>query len=138
MTKGSFVLLSLTMLSCSPKENNTVHYIAVNKRDTARLELTLFDKTFFGKLKVFKPGNVVDSGDVQGNIRKDTLLGDVYYRPYGARNKIRRPFVLLKDGTSFIQGGGAESMYMGIPYYAEGTISFDSPKFVFRPDSMRL
>lgn len=122
------------LVACTSSEESTVHYTAVSKRDTARLKLTLFEGTFYGKLVISKPGDVVDSGEVRGKIMQDTLLGDNYYRPYGAKQKKRRPFVLLHRKDAMVQGTGIQKVYLGIPYFEPGTIDFDSAKFVFYPE----
>ncbi|SMG52080.1 hypothetical protein [Sphingobacterium psychroaquaticum] len=124
--------------SChSDKNDHTVSYHAIYKRDTARLTLTRYKDTFYGKLNIHRAGNIIDSGEVQGKITKDTLTGDYYYRPHGTFRKKRRPLALLASGDSLIQGNGTEMEYMGIPYYAEGSIDFDSATFIYLKSKLR-
>ncbi len=128
-----FMLLGFLFASCEEKKRDTelLKYIAYSNRDSAQLELNLFESRFHGKLRFYRPGGEIDSGEVQGNIKNDTLTGDYYYTPFGWGQKKRRPFVLLKKGSQYILGTGTEQVYMGIPHYIPSTISFQQAKFIF-------
>lgn len=128
-----FMLLGFLFASCEEKKRDTelLRYIAYSNRDSAQLELNLFESRFHGKLRFYRPGGEIDSGEVQGNIKNDTLTGDYYYTPFGWGQKKRRPFVLLKKGSQYILGTGTEQVYMGIPHYIPSTISFQQAKFIF-------
>ncbi|WP_333864875.1 hypothetical protein [Sphingobacterium sp.] len=127
-----FILSVLLLSSCEEQRQDTeaLTYIAQSKRDSARLDLNLFESRFHGKLWFYRPGGEVDSGDIRGNIQKDTLIGD-YYTPFGWGQKKRRPLVLLKKGSQYILGTGTEQVYMGIPHFIPSTINFRDPKFIF-------
>lgn len=101
-----FIFSALLLISCEERRQDTkvLSYIAHSERDSARLDLNLFESRFHGKLFFYRPGGEVDSGDIRGNIQKDTLLGDYYYTPFGWGQKKRRPFVLLKKGSLYILG----------------------------------
>ncbi|WP_426790570.1 hypothetical protein [Sphingobacterium sp. WOUb80] len=128
-----FILSVLLLSSCEERRQDTedLTYVAQSKRDSARLDLNLFESRFHGKLWFYRPGGEVDSGDIRGNIQKDTLIGDYYYTPFGWGQKKRRPLVLLKKGTQYILGTGTEQVYMGIPHFIPSTINFRDPKFIF-------
>lgn len=128
-----FILSVLLLSSCEERRQDTedLTYIAQSKRDSARLDLNLFESRFHGKLWFYRPGGEVDSGDIRGNIQKDTLIGDYYYTPFGWGRKKRRPLVLLKKGSQYILGTGTEQVYMGIPHFIPSTINFRDPKFIF-------
>lgn len=128
-----FILSVLLLSSCEEQRQDTeaLTYIAQSKRDSARLDLNLFESRFHGKLWFYRPGGEVDSGDIRGNIQKDTLIGDYYYTPFGWGEKKRRPLVLLKKGSQYILGTGTEQVYMGIPHFIPSTINFRDPKFIF-------
>lgn len=96
------------------------------------LSLTYYEHSFYGKMKILKPGGVRDSGEVQGKIYGDTLLGDFSYQPFGAKHKKRIAYVLLNKTDSLIQGNGRPSDYLGVPFYLPESINFNSPKFIFR------
>ena len=127
------ILLVFPFSSCEEKRRDAelLNYVAYNNRDSAQLELNLFESRFHGKLRFYRSGGEIDSGEVQGNIKKDTLTGDYYYIPFGWGQKKRRPFVLLKKGSQYILGAGSEEIYMGIPHYIPSTISFQQARFVF-------
>ncbi|WP_313266694.1 hypothetical protein [Sphingobacterium sp.] len=128
-----FILSVLLLSSCEERRQDTedLTYITQSKRDSARLDLNLFESRFHGKLWFYRPGGEVDSGDIRGNIQKDTLIGDYYYTPFGWGQKKRRPLVLLKKGSQYILGTGTEQVYMGIPHFIPSTINFRDPKFIF-------
>lgn len=128
-----FILSVGLLSSCEEHKQDTqsLTYIAYNKRDSARLDLHLFESRFHGKLWFYRPGGEVDSGNIQGNIQKDTLLGDYYYTPFGWGQKKRRPLILLKKGSQYILGTGTEQVYMGIPHYIPSTVNFEEAKFIF-------
>ncbi|WP_312338986.1 hypothetical protein [Sphingobacterium sp.] len=128
-----FILPVLLLSSCEERRQDAeaLTYIAQSKRDSARLDLNLFESRFHGKLWFYRPGGEVDSGDIRGNIQKDTLIGDYYYTPFGWGEKKRRPLVLLKKGSQYILGTGTEQVYMGIPHFIPSTINFRDPKFIF-------
>lgn len=130
---GCFILLVLLFTGCQEKRKDAElsKYVAYSNRDSAQLELNLFESRFHGKLRFYRPGGEIDSGEIQGNIKKDTLAGDYYYIPFGWGQKKRRPFVLLKKGSQYILGTGTEQVYMGIPHYIPSTISFQQAKYVF-------
>lgn len=128
-----FVILGLSLISCEERRQDAdvLSYMAYSNRDSARLELNLFERRFHGKLFFYRPGGEVDSGDISGNIQKDTLLGDYYYTPFGWGQKKRRPFVLLKKGSLYILGTGTEQVYLGMPHYIPSTVNFQDPRFIF-------
>jgi len=128
-----FILPVLLLSSCEERRQDAeaLTYIAQSKRDSARLDLNLFESRFHGKLWFYRPGGEVDSGDIRGSIQKDTLIGDYYYTPFGWGEKKRRPLVLLKKGSQYILGTGTEQVYMGIPHFIPSTINFRDPKFIF-------
>ncbi len=79
-----------------------------------------------------RPGGYIVTGEISGNIKGDTLIGDYHYSPYKWRDKKRVPLTLLAKGDTYIEGTGKALIYMGIPYYIEETIRFDEPKRVFK------
>jgi hypothetical protein len=89
-----FILSVLLLSSCQERRQDTeaLTYIARSKHDSARLDLNLFESRFHGKLWFYRPGGEVDSGDIRGNIQKDTLIGDYYYTPFGWGQKKRDPW----------------------------------------------
>lgn len=126
-----FPFSSILFFACGSKPKEALEYMAISKRDTVQLRLNLYEDTFHGSMKILRPGNVIDSGSVEGKIQQDTLIGNFYYHPYGSKFKKRKALVLLKHKDSLTQGSGLESVYMGIPYYLPTSITFDSAGYVF-------
>lgn len=130
------LILLFFLNGCTDKQevqNNEKQYIFIDGRDTTRIRITTYPTRFHGEMTSTRPGGFFVFGEVQGNAKGDTLVGDYHYRPYKWREKKRVPFaILLKDGK-YLEGKGKQLIYMGIPYYVEGTISFDDPERVFVP-----
>jgi hypothetical protein len=76
-------------------ESNSASYIAVAGPDTAWLDLTIKGATFKGRCAINYNNRFVDSGEVRGLIRGDSLLGDFHYLHYGLEWK-RVAFALLR------------------------------------------
>lgn len=126
-----FLVLLSSLVSCNKTKGTSTDYIAIRNRDTASLSLTRYGKRFFGKLIVYKPGAVIDSGEVRGDIINDSLIGDFHYLPFGAKHTKRRAFALRDSSGYLVRGYGIERVYMGIPYYVEGSITFRQDGFIF-------
>ncbi|MFD1605111.1 hypothetical protein ACFSJW_00810 [Flavobacterium artemisiae] len=127
----AFVLLIL-IISCTKKEDvyKDVYYKSVNGNDTAILALKMSEKRFFGRYEIIYPKFGKDSGDVRGNINGDTLRGDFHYISNGGTWK-RVPLALLKKQNKLIQGKGVIGIYMNLPCFINGTLSYKEPDFIF-------
>jgi hypothetical protein len=135
MNKLSFIFLIsilILVISCNSKESNykDVQYRAVNGKDTAVFALKISDKRFYGRYErsYYKIGK--DSGDVRGDIKGDTLTGDIHYISNGGSWK-RIPLALLKKEKSLIQGKGITGSYMNLPCFIQGTLTYKDPEFIF-------
>lgn len=114
-----------------------VNYVAIKSPDTAYLTLSKHGDRFIGKLLIRKPGLVVESGEVRGEIKGDIFIGDYHYLPFGDRYHKRKGFALKDSSGYLIRGYGTHHIYMGIPYLVEGTISFPQDGFVFERTSVK-
>ena len=129
-----FLISILTLvISCNSKEKDhykEVQYRAVKGKDTAVMALKISDKRFYGRyeLSYYKIGK--DSGDVRGDIKGDTLTGDIHYISNGGSWK-RIPLALLKKENSLILGKGIAGTYMNLPCFIQGSLSYQNPDFVF-------
>jgi len=132
------VLILITLsLSCShiPATDKSYRtYIAYAGRDTVMLHLSLVKKDFYGQYKVKGPGRYLVTGDINGIVYGDTLLGSLSYTPFGWKNKKRKAFALLKDGNTYQRGSGSETVYMGIPSFQKNTLTFGKEVFVLLPE----
>ncbi|ULT26987.1 hypothetical protein KUH03_09290 [Sphingobacterium sp. E70] len=61
-------MLVLSFASCEEKRRDAelLKYVAYSNRDSAQLELDLFESRFHGKLRFYRPGGEIDSGEVRG------------------------------------------------------------------------
>jgi len=131
------LLLLLLIYGCSRPnevkvlESSSASYIAVDGPDTATLELSIKGSTFKGRCAINFAGRYIDSGEVRGLVRGDSLLGDFHYLHYGLEWK-RVAFALLKDGDRLAMGEGRQGEYFNIPYFKPEELRFDSVRFVFQ------
>ena len=131
------VLFIAILLGCSHKKKlneNEKHYVHIDGRDTTRIRLIRFPDRFYGEMVNTKPGGYRVTGEISGNVKGDTLIGDYHYTPYKWKEKKRVPFAVLADGNNYLEGKGKVLIYMGIPYYVENTLSFQNPKRIFIPE----
>lgn len=132
-----YALLSFILYGCNrPKEvkvveSNSASYIAIAGPDTAWLDLTIKGTTFKGRCAINYNNKFVDSGEVKGLIRGDSLLGDFHYLHYGLEWK-RVAFALLKKADKLAMGEGGQGAYFNIPYFKPDELRFDSVRFVFQ------
>lgn len=110
----------------------TKHYFAIDNRDTAKLSLNFSGDRFYGKLTIIKPGNVIDVGNVEGDIKNGLLLGSYYFKQHRTQNNKRKAVAFLYQDSIVLSGTGTEEIYMGIPSFAPATLSFDNPKYSFK------
>ncbi|MCI0921226.1 hypothetical protein IP023_07660 [Sphingobacterium rhinopitheci] len=124
-------IIVLLWSSCNTNVEKAEEYVAIYKKDTAYLSLTIYKDTYHGNMRVKGVGKDTELGKVRGKIMGDTLIGDFIYTPYRTKYEKRKAFVLLRQGNILLQGNGLQHVYMGIPYYDPASISFDNPTFVF-------
>jgi len=131
-----FSILSIVFLqSCSDLNQQDLiekKLVSYQGRDTVTIDLILHEKRFVGKYKVNGPGDYLITGEVEGEIKADTLLGSLYYTPFGWRDKKRKAFALLAKNDQYFSGKGTELIYMGIPYFVPTTLSFGPDKGVYQ------
>ncbi|NEU10395.1 hypothetical protein GZH53_18870 [Flavihumibacter sp. R14] len=122
---------------------NVQCYRAVFEKDTADLRII---KAPDGKVKgtlvmaygEVKPNAVektVNSGDVQGSFKGDTLYLTYTYKT-GSINKAvyTNPLALLKKGETLIMGVGDAETSMGRTYFVKGKpIDYEIGRFRFQP-----
>lgn len=132
-----FILTGLVVLMYACTRENSPHstFLAISGKDTAMLKLNIDESKFYGTYKINYWGGMTDSGHVRGDVKGDTLIGSLRYRPHGTAGFKRKPIALLKgDNGALIQGKGHVAVYMNIPYFWEETpIKYEDPEFVFEP-----
>ncbi|WP_157273839.1 hypothetical protein [Pedobacter sp. BAL39] len=107
-------------------------YTAIKNLDTARLSVDIVPSTFKGVLQINYDQTYKDSGDVQGIVKGDTLIGDYSYKHYKLKLWKRKPIALLKKGDTLMMGEGIIKNTFGRIYFDQTVpISYSSSSFVF-------
>ncbi|WP_149207770.1 hypothetical protein [Flavobacterium johnsoniae] len=124
--------LLILITGCDNVKQKKTFYTAVRGRDTAFLQITVYEKRFYGSYQVYYGSrSMKDSGAVEGQISGDTLRGKFRYISYGGSKAIS-PIIFLQRKGKLIQGEGVVASYMGISYFMpEIPIEFDADGFVF-------
>jgi hypothetical protein len=135
----SLLLLTLCHGCSRPNEpaikSTKSSYIAINGNDTARLDLVVTASTFKGRCAINFHNRYVDSGEVKGIVRGDSLLGDFNYLHYGLEWK-RIAFALLRKNDQLLMGEGDQGAYFNIPYFKPDGPNFDTVRFIFKKASL--
>lgn len=119
------------IFSCNDVKQNRVLYTAVKGKDTAFLEITAYEKRFYGSYEVYYGSrSMKDSGAVEGEILGDTLRGKFRYRSYGG-SEVISPIIFMQRKGKLIQGRGVVASYMGISYFMPNIAIEFSNTFVF-------
>lgn len=123
--------------------NNVQCYTSVFEADTAHLK-TITDASgnvtgelmiSFGELKPNSLEKMVNTGEIVGSFKGDTLFVDYSYTS-GTINKetFKNPLAFLKKGESLVLGVGDVESYLGRSYFVAGKpIDFEISKFNFQP-----
>lgn len=107
-------------------------YRAVNKKDTASLNIKLDSKQFYGQFEINYDGLYKDSGDVNGIVKGDTLKGTFHYQQYGNSTWYRIPIALLKRDHKLIMGIGSMEIFMNMTFFKKTVpLDYQHPKFIF-------
>nr|WP_294781328.1 hypothetical protein [uncultured Flavobacterium sp.] len=125
----------LLFISCNSKEDKEKYnhelYRAVNKKDTAILDIHINNKRFYGRYEISRYRFGKDSGDVRGDLKGDTLRGDYHFISFGGNWK-RVPLALLKKDKKLFLGKGVIGTYFNLPCYVpEVPIDYKNPEFIF-------
>lgn len=136
LLKGLVLLLLLSTIGCKHPvkrgKETQVSYRAINKNDTAALDLTFYDQAFYGKLVINFGCTFKDSGDVNGIVKGDTLKGTYYFRHVGTAKRERHPIALLKKDGKLIMGVGTMEIYMNMRFFKKSEpIDYTNVKYIF-------
>jgi len=118
-------------------------YQAVFEKDTADMKLTTMAGgkvkgslvMAYGKTRPNQLEQTVNSGEVQGSFKGDTLYVNYTYTT-GSINKTvyTNPLAFLKKGETLIMGVGAIETQMGRTYFVKGKpIDYEIGRFRFAP-----
>lgn len=134
--KYLFLIVPLFIFSCGNdegrKQKPMSSYVAVKKRDTGRISLNIAPSTFKGVLQINYDQTYTDSGDVQGIVKGDTLIGDYSYKHYKLKLWKRKPIALLRKGDTLVMGEGIIKNTFGRIYFDQTVpIEYPDSGFVF-------
>lgn len=131
--KITLAMVILICMGCSDrKADPRRHYKAVSGENTALLSITESESKFYGEYEIQYGLTGKDSGTVRGVKVGDTLRGIYHYRSYGG-GKVTKPFILLRKGSTFKLGSGAETNYLNTPFYVPESVEFNDSNFLFKP-----
>lgn len=122
--------LVLGLGSCRPNQTTSLYYSGQTSQDSVFLRLEQDKSHFYSHLTFKNDTRTLKTGQITGEIKGDTLLGDYLYSAYGAQPK-RAPLALLKDSSTYRAGKGVVSSYMGVPFFVKHVpIDFEDPEYI--------
>lgn len=137
-------VLSLSVFACAcssggDKENKSdpdkvvTCYRAIDKLDTVLLKVEVNGSLFTGQMEMHYFEKPVDSGELKGQVKGDTLLGEFHHKPGVADQWYRNPVAFLKRQDSVIMGVGELETAWGKAYFRKGVpIDYEQGRFVFK------
>lgn len=132
-----------TNATVAESESNNQCLLAVHEKDTASFNMTTAaDGQVRGDLIIasgeLNPGSVekvLNSGQIEGRFRGDTLFVDYTYTT-GSLDKTvyKNPLAFLKNDEQLILGVGEIETYVGRAYFVKNKpINFEIAKYRFEP-----
>ena len=117
-----FIFISTTLLvACggktkSPTQLTYVKYISHYEGDSAVVVINKSKKIFSGSLQISHGGDNIDSGQVKGVVKGDTLIGEFHFMHYKLEWK-RKPVAFLMKKDTLVMGEGLMKLTVGIPHF---------------------
>ncbi len=116
-----FLSISILFIGCGRKSHKPtqltyIKYVAFHKGDSAIAIINKSKEMFSGSLRIGNGGDNVDSGQVKGVVKGDTLIGEFHYLHYQLEWK-RKPVVFLMKKDSLVMGEGLIKLTVGIPHF---------------------
>lgn len=117
-------------------DHSMIKYVAYREGDTAVALIEQSKSVFKGVLEIKYRSAYIDSGDVKGIIKGDTLIGDFHFKHYGLAKWNRKPIAFLKSEDKLILGEGVLKLTVGFPHFNPAfPIDYDEKKqFVFHKE----
>ena len=116
-----FVTVLSLLVACngkttSPTQLSYVKYMAHDKGDSAMVFINKSKEIFSGSLIISHGGDNLDSGEVKGVVKGDTLIGEFHFKHYQLAWK-RKPVAFLMKGDTLVMGEGLMRLTVGIPNF---------------------
>lgn len=124
------LVLAILLIACGSKSNKPtqltyVKYVAHHDGDSAIAIINKSKKIFSGSLLISHGGDNIDSGQVKGIVKGDTLIGEFHFKHYQLEWK-RKPVAFLMKKDRIIMGEGLMKLTVGIPHFDPSVpINFD-------------
>jgi hypothetical protein len=120
------------------KQQDTVFtrsaFIAIDGKDTARLNLKTGNEIVEGKLVIKHYNKVNNDGFLRGSFKGDTLYADYSFRKGTNKVIYKNPLAFLrKDGKLILGVGTLENMFGRTYFRKDKPIEFDEGRFTFTP-----
>lgn len=114
-------VLAMLFLACGgnnkpPTQLTYTKYIARYEGDSAIAVINKSGKIFSGSLKISHGGDNIDSGQVKGLVKGDTLVGEFHFMHYKLEWK-RKPVAFLIKKDTLLMGEGLTKLTVGIPHF---------------------
>jgi len=115
------VVMIVLLLACNgkskpPTQLTYVKYISHYEGDSAMVFINKSKEIFSGSLIISHGGDNLDSGEVKGVVKGDTLIGEFHFKHYQLAWK-RKPVAFLMKGDTLVMGEGLMRLTVGIPNF---------------------
>lgn len=118
-----FYLLALAifLMACSgkskkPTQLTYVKYVSHYDGDSAVAIINKSKQMFSGFLSISNGGDNIDSGQVKGIVKGDTMIGEFHFKHYQLEWK-RKPVAFLIKEDTLVMGEGLMKLTVGIPHF---------------------
>ncbi|SOD12373.1 hypothetical protein [Pedobacter xixiisoli] len=115
------LVLSMLLIACNGRNNQPtkltyIKYISHYEYDSAVVVINKSKKIFSGYLRIGNGGDNIDSGQVKGVVKGDTLIGEFHFKHYQLEWK-RKPVAFLVKKDTLVMGEGLMKLTVGIPHF---------------------
>jgi hypothetical protein len=128
---------ALHIFACTPNNREGAatfeKFISVKGDDTATVIINKTTNLFRGSMQISYKSKYPDSGEINGIVRGDTLIGQFLYKYYGVKWQ-RKPVAFLMKDNRLILGEGRVKNTLDVVHFDNSVpINFEEEKqFVFQ------
>ncbi|MBB6502563.1 hypothetical protein [Pedobacter cryoconitis] len=116
------------------KPLSTTHYMAIDRKDTARMELNQFSKKVEGKLIITYHKKANNRGEIKGKFKGDTLFVNYVFKVGKNKPTYKNPLAFLRKDGKLTIGIGKMENTIGRTYFKKDIpIDFEQGRFTFIP-----
>ncbi|QNK61332.1 hypothetical protein H7F33_12220 [Pedobacter sp. PAMC26386] len=114
------------------KPLSTTCYMALDGKDTSRMELNTFSKNVKGNLVISYSNKDNNNGEFEGELKGDTLLVIYTFKVGNKPTIYKNPLAFLKKDGKLIMGVGEMESALGRTYFKKGVpIDFGKGRFTY-------